>query len=293
MSGQEFEEEANTSWSNNGDSDHSSPGNGVSESNQPSPVSTPSSNYPAHSALIPAQPRRIDPQSLILINQLLLAEDMEPLNTPMLLEDGYKVTQSELFALLCRIADELLFRQITWVKKLPFFRDLSIEDYTCLLSSTWQELILLSSLTTYNKQIFGDLADVTSKYLPSEDELHRFSEDSMEVMERLIYLYRKFSQLKISNEEYVCMKTVNFLNQDIQGLSSVSQLEQLNKRYWFVCQEFTECRYAHQHNRFPDLMMCLPEIRYIAGKLVNVPLEQLPLLFKALLHSCRTNLSKE
>ncbi|XP_063287151.1 nuclear receptor subfamily 6 group A member 1 [Pelobates fuscus] len=325
MSGQEFEEEANTSWSNNGDSDHSSPGNGVSESNQPSPVSTPSSNrsielngystlrdqylaapsathyqylphlfsYPAHSALIPAQPRRIDPQSLILINQLLLAEDMEPLNTPMLLEDGYKVTQSELFALLCRIADELLFRQITWVKKLPFFRDLSIEDYTCLLSSTWQELILLSSLTTYNKQIFGDLADVTSKYLPSEDELHRFSEDSMEVMERLIYLYRKFSQLKISNEEYVCMKTVNFLNQDIQGLSSVSQLEQLNKRYWFVCQEFTECRYAHQHNRFPDLMMCLPEIRYIAGKLVNVPLEQLPLLFKALLHSCRTNISKE
>lgn len=43
MSGQEFEEEANTSWSNNGDSDHSSPGNVVSESNQPSPVSTPSS----------------------------------------------------------------------------------------------------------------------------------------------------------------------------------------------------------------------------------------------------------
>lgn len=45
MSGQEFEGEANMSWSNNGDSDHSSPGNGVSESNQPSPVSTPSSRW--------------------------------------------------------------------------------------------------------------------------------------------------------------------------------------------------------------------------------------------------------
>lgn len=35
----------------------------------------------------------------------------------------------------------------------------------------------------------------------------------MEVMERLIYLFRKFHQLKISNEEYACMKTINFLNQ--------------------------------------------------------------------------------
>lgn len=40
-----------------------------------------------------------------------------------------------------------------------------------------------------------------------------FSEDGMEVMERLIYLFRKFHQLKISNEEYACMKTINFLNQ--------------------------------------------------------------------------------
>lgn len=41
----------------------------------------------------------------------------------------------------------------------------------------------------------------------------RFSEEGMEVMERLIYLYRKFNQLKVSNEEYACMKAINFLNQ--------------------------------------------------------------------------------
>ncbi|XP_072344534.1 nuclear receptor subfamily 6 group A member 1 isoform X1 [Scyliorhinus torazame] len=325
MSGQEFEEEANNSWSNNGDSDHSSPGNGISEGNQPSPVSTPSSSrsmelngytalrdqfmgtpvtahyqylphlfsYAAHSGLLPPQPRNLDPQSHTLVSQLVGAEDLEPLGTPMLIEDGYKVTQAELFALLCRLADELLFRQIGWIKKLPFFCELSIKDYTCLLSSTWQELILLSSLTVYDRQIFGDLADVTSKYAPSDDELQRFSEEGMEVMERLIYLFRKFQQLKVSNEEYVCMKAINFLNQDIGGLTNVSQLEQLNKRYWYVCQDYTEFKYPHQTNRFPELMMCLPEIRYIAGKLVNIPLEQLPLLFKAVLHSCKASSSKE
>jgi len=41
----------------------------------------------------------------------------------------------------------------------------------------------------------------------------RFSEEGMEVMERLIYLFRKFNQLKVSNEEYACMKAINFLNQ--------------------------------------------------------------------------------
>lgn len=123
----------------------------------------------------------------------------------------------------------------------------------------------------------------------------------MEVMERLIYLFRKFHQLKVSNEEYACMKAINFLNQgnkancpisirlctfflsnplhihkqnsifisiysDIRGLSNISQLEQLNKRYWYVCQDYTEYKYPHQPKRFPEIMMCLPEIRCIAGK---------------------------
>lgn len=43
--------------------------------------------------------------------------------------------------------------------------------------------------------------------------LSRFSDEGMEVIERLIYLYHKFHQLKVSNEEYACMKAINFLNQ--------------------------------------------------------------------------------
>lgn len=58
---------------------------------------------------------------------------------------------------------------------------------------------------------------------------------------------------------------------DIRGLTNASQLEQLNKRYWYVCQDFTEYKYPHQPNRFPDLMMCLPEIRYIAGNVWALP----------------------
>lgn len=49
MSGQEFKEEApDHTWGNNGDSDHSSPSNGVLEGNQPSPASTLSSKWVVH-----------------------------------------------------------------------------------------------------------------------------------------------------------------------------------------------------------------------------------------------------
>lgn len=79
----------------------------------------------------------------------------------------YNVTQSELTALLCRIADELLFRQIVWLKRLPFYSDLSIKDCTRLLGASWHQLILLSSLTVHSGQILGELANITHQYTPS------------------------------------------------------------------------------------------------------------------------------
>lgn len=45
-------------------------------------------SYSAHSALLAPQPRSLEPQSHSLISQLLCAEDLEPLGTPMLIEDG-------------------------------------------------------------------------------------------------------------------------------------------------------------------------------------------------------------
>jgi len=75
----------------------------------------------------------------------------------------------------------------------------------------------------------------------------------------------------------------------------VSQLEQLNKRYWYVCQDYAEYKYPHQPKRFPEIMMCLPEIRCIAGKKIRTALnsskchENLPIQRQAELWSTTTN----
>ncbi|RXN16232.1 nuclear receptor subfamily 5 group A member 2-like protein [Labeo rohita] len=291
MSGQEFKEGAELSdtWSH-GYSNHSSPGNSISDGGQTLSFSALStsrsvdvSTYPVscrdqcsspqltHSFLLckyplpPSTGSSLKTQSHTLSAQLLAAEDLTPLTTPMVIEEGYNVTQSELLALLCRIADELLFRQIVWLKRLPFYSDLSIKDCTRLLGASWHQLILLSSLTVHSGQILGELANITHQYTPSSLTLQGFGEDAMEVMESLNFLFRKFHQLNISNEEYSCLKTITLLNQDMAGLCNTSTLEQLSERYWSVCRDLTERLHPRRPKRFSDIITCLTEIRHTSG----------------------------
>uniref|UniRef100_A0A673HG56 Nuclear receptor subfamily 6 group A member 1-B-like n=1 Tax=Sinocyclocheilus rhinocerous TaxID=307959 RepID=A0A673HG56_9TELE len=302
MSGQEFKEGAELSdrWSHG----YSSPGNSISEGGQTLSFSA---TYPAscrdqcsspqltHSFLLckyplpPSTGSSLKTQSQTLSAQLLAAENLTPLTTPMVIEEGYNVTQSELLALLCHIADELLFRQIVWLKRLPFYNNLSIKDCTRLLGASWHQLILLSSLTVHSGQILGELANITHQYTPSSLTLQGFGEDAMEVMESFNFLFRKFHQLNISSEEYSCLKTITLLNQDMAGLCNTSTLEQLSERYWSVCRDLTERLHPRRPKRFSDIITCLSEIRHTSGKMMAIPLEQLPLLFKAVLYSCTTN----
>ncbi|XP_026052497.1 nuclear receptor subfamily 6 group A member 1-B-like isoform X2 [Carassius auratus] len=315
MSGREFKEgaELSDSWSH-GYSNHSSPGNSISEGGQTLSFSTLSTSRSVdvrtysvscrdqcsgpqltHSFLLckhpvpPSTGRGLKTQTHTLTAQLLAAEDLTPLATPMIIEEGYNVTQSELLALLCRIADELLFRQIVWLKRLPFYSDLSIKDCTRLLGASWHQLILLSSLTVYSGQILGELANITQQYTPSSLTLQEFGEDAMEVMESLNFLFRKFHQLNISHEEYSCLKTITLLNQDMAGLCNTSTLEQISAHYWSICRDLTERFHPRRPKRFSEIITCLSEIRHTSGMMMAVPLEQLPLLLKAVLYSCTTN----
>ncbi|KAI2651558.1 Nuclear receptor subfamily 6 group A member 1-B [Labeo rohita] len=254
----EFKEGAELSdtWSH-GYSNHSSPGNSISDGGQTLSFSALStscsvdvSTYPVscrdqcsspqltHSFLLckyplpPSTGSSLKTQSHTLSAQLLAAEDLTPLTTPMVIEEG----------------------QIVWLKRLPFYSDLSIKDCTRLLGASWHQLILLSSLTVHSGQILGELANITHH-----------------------------------NEEYSCLKTITLLNQDMAGLCNTSTLEQLSERYWSVCRDLTERLHPRRPKRFSDIITCLTEIRHTSGKMMAIPLEQLPLLFKAVLYSCTTN----
>lgn len=77
----------------------------------------------------------------------------------------------------------------------------------------------------------------------------------------------------------------------------MEKVEEINKKYWFACQRFVELQAmeraagdgqnpasssASGSLRFREIMLCLPEVRYVAGKLLNCNVAKLPLLFKVM-----------
>uniref|UniRef100_A0A4W3I2M0 Nuclear receptor subfamily 6 group A member 1-like n=1 Tax=Callorhinchus milii TaxID=7868 RepID=A0A4W3I2M0_CALMI len=164
------------------------------------------------------------------------------------------MTPSKLLALLCQLADELLFQQIMWIKQLPFFKEMLIRHYTCLLGASWHELVLLQALMSRDCQVLGDLCGI----IENVTELQLFFSPSF---------------------------PMSFT--DTKGFSNVAHLEQLKKCYLNVCQEYTASQYPGQPTRFVDLMACLTMIHNIS-ELSNICLnfglaKKTPICFGALL----------
>ena len=53
----------------------------------------------------------------------------------------------------------------------------------------------------------------------------------MEILERLLVLFQRLQKLRIDEREYVVMKVINFLNQDVKHLENPVAVEDINKTY--------------------------------------------------------------
>ncbi|CAM9227207.1 unnamed protein product, partial [Lampetra planeri] len=77
------------------------------------------------------------------------------------------------------------------------------------------------------------------------------------------------------------------------GISDPATLERLSRCYWFACQEFvqgshspdTTVTHLHHHHIHHIIHHHLHHLLF--GRLMAMPSEYLPLLLKAVLHSCR------
>ena len=55
--------------------------------------------------------------------------------------------KSDLKTKLCELGDNIGLKLVSWTKKLPFYKELSVELHTQLLTSKWHELLVLASCT--------------------------------------------------------------------------------------------------------------------------------------------------
>ncbi|CBY08614.1 unnamed protein product [Oikopleura dioica] len=199
-----------------------------------------------------------------LIGEIIELEDLG--NTDLLkahkLSEKESLNTNELLFILAKTADELLKKQIDWAKALPFAPQISLKDHITLLMNTWAETMILYAFTDLKIYAHWKFPMKTSI---SSNECCKFT--------------GQFAELRLSKNEVSIVKLINFLNHDITGLKDVSQIEMLNKKFWFLCQHWL-CERNVQQGRFRDLIRAIPNMRVLAAKIKEInDAERLSIIF--------------
>ena len=140
------------------------------------------------------------------------ADTGELLSLPMTLDKNQNAGYPELFELLCKLMDRMIYKHVNWSKNLQFHDRLNVPDLTLLLSNSWCESMLLSTLHSQPASLFNELAVILNNYIPSEDELRRFGQEGLEIIDMATALVTKYQRLRVSFQEFACLKVINFLN---------------------------------------------------------------------------------
>lgn len=210
----------------------------------------------------------------------------EPMTLPFNLDQNENAGYIELFELLCKLMDKMIHKHVNWSKNLQFLDKLSVPDLTLLLSNSWCESMLLLTLHGQPAKLFADLAQVLNNYIPSEEELRRFGQEGLEIIDMATMTVTKYQGLRVSFQEFVCLKTINFLNPETEDLSDAATVDELSKRHYYILHDHVQLNNNEGTDRFRELLLLIPDIRHLARKIKDMSFENAPLLFKAIMHAC-------
>ncbi|XP_033121956.1 nuclear receptor subfamily 6 group A member 1-like [Anneissia japonica] len=221
------------------------------------------------------------------VEKLIIIETEQQLQLPYEFTSQTNVDYNCLFGLLCKIMDQTLHSEILWAKSVPYSNKIPITDLTLMISNTWAESLVLGALQSHPKNVFVGLSRILENYFPSEDELRRFGQTGIEIIDSMTTTAARYRNMGVNLGEFVCLKTINFLNPEIDSLSDPTAIEEMSKHYCFLLHDHSQLNNKAQAGRFRELMMLLPDVRILARKFNEISVDSIPLLFKAITHVCQ------
>lgn len=160
----------------------------------------------------------------------------------------------KLMATLSDLADRELVATIGWAKQVPGFVSLQLSDQMNLLQSTWLEILCLNlafrSCPYKNILVFAD------DFKLSEDDVVKFSAP-VQLDSICRRLAKKLSDLALTKEEYVLMKTLLLLNTDI-SVENSETVQILRDRMHDSLVEYQVARGNVNYRRMGNLLLTLP-----------------------------------
>ncbi|XP_072176877.1 nuclear receptor subfamily 6 group A member 1-like [Diadema setosum] len=219
------------------------------------------------------------------VEALIVAEPSEPITLPFEVSTSKPVGYAQLFELLCKLMDRMLHHEVQWTKRLPFTSKIPISDTTALLTTCLIELLLLAVMRTQPLDLFTKLSHVLDSYIPSEDELRKFGQNGLEIIDAATSALARYRALQVSFQEYVCLKVICFLNPEVPNLTKVAVIKDLSKQYYYVLHDHVQLNNNIAADRFRELLILIPQIRHLAAKCNAISFNNAPLLFKAIMHA--------
>ncbi|KAJ8274860.1 hypothetical protein COCON_G00094850 [Conger conger] len=218
--------------------------------------------------------RELGPTTLTPEQLMSRIMEVEP-PTIYLMEDVQKpFTEASMMMALTRLADKELVYMITWAKKIPGFMELDLFDQVHLLECCWLEVLMVGVLwRSFDHP--GKLIFSPDLILSRDDGNH--VEGIMEIFDLLLATTSRFRELKLRQEEFLCLKAMILLNSNMYLVSPNSDdvLRSRNKLLrlldsvtdalvWVIAK--TGLSFQQQSARLAHLIMLLSHIRHLSNK---------------------------
>ncbi|KAF5294297.1 hypothetical protein FQA39_LY13441 [Lamprigera yunnana] len=214
--------------------------------------------------------------------------------------------KSDLSEKLCQIGDSIVYKLVQWTKRLPFYLELPVEVHTRLLTHKWHELLVLTTsafqaihaksklpveqMTSipepdFNEEVSNNLCTLQScltSMMGRSITMDQLQQDVGLMVEKITHVTLMFRRIKLSMEEYVCLKVITMLNQGKSGVNaSGADLENIQERYMTCLRAYTQHIYPEQPSRFQELLIRLPEVQSAAALLLESKMFYVPFLLNS------------
>lgn len=245
------------------------------------------------------------------LNYLLQCEKQDSV---MLYRLPMTMTQ-DISQILGKLADDIVCELVVWMKKLPMYSQLNSATRTNILATKWHELLVLSTSVHHaeinmSKNNSGTLlpaehlrseplAPILAKQIERKvksniDHLHHYLTTAMkqevtlqqlyqdlgDLVEKITVCMHIFEVLRITKEEFVCLKTILLLNQ-VESQIDARAIHEARTQQIELLRCFLRLNFPDQPNRFMELMYQLPRIRDSADILLKNRLIYIPFLFNS------------
>ncbi|XP_065170854.1 hormone receptor 4 isoform X3 [Atheta coriaria] len=241
--------------------------------------------------------------TLSMIQTLIDCDEFQDIATLQNLEELLD-HKSDLSEKLCQIGDSIVYKLVQWTKRLPFYLELPVEVHTRLLTHKWHELLVLT--TSAYQAIHGQphkMSDISSEPPAFSQEVNtnlctlqncltsmmgrqitmdQLRQDVGLMVEKITHVTLMFRRIKLTMEEYVCLKVITMLNQARPGgATGAAELENIQERYMTCLRAYTQHICPQQPSRFQELLVRLPEVQSAAALLLESKMFYVPFLLNS------------